>query len=314
VLDLAFAIHSELGLHCIAGKINHRLVPLSYILGSGDQVEIITSSSQVPQADWLQYCHTAKAQNRVRAVLRKDKKNIVARGEQLFNEFMKKEGVTPSNEIVTKILGYYHLDSREALYAMLANDEINISAKELKEINKSRSSLLSKILRKPFSSKKKTESAEHPKINRKEVYILRPDDAKPNYMLDTCCAPIPGDDVLGFIDDDENVIVHKVNCPTAMRLKSSFGSRLVATRWEGKADAFMATIGVDGIDRHGILEAITKVVSQDLGINIRGLNIAAKQEVFHCELSVMIDTTETVDNICAELKKIDNVKFAKRIS
>jgi len=156
-----------------------------------------------------------------------------------------------------------------------------------------------------------TESAEHPKINRKEVYILRPDDAKPNYMLDTCCAPIPGDDVLGFIDDDENVIVHKVNCPTAMRLKSSFGSRLVATRWEGKADAFMATIGVDGIDRHGILEAITKVVSQDLGINIRGLNIAAKQEVFHCELSVMIDTTETVDNICAELKKIDNVKIRK---
>ena len=316
VLDLAFAIHSELGTHCIAGKINHRLVPLSHVLESGDQVEIITSASQHPQLEWMQFCHTAKAQNRLRAILRKDRKALVTKGEQIYMDFLDKEQITPSKDIMAKVLGYHHLNTPEDFFVMLANDEVNLSASQLEDLAKRRSSLLSKILRNPFSSKKKKDSDEAPKekINRKEVYVLHPDEAKPNYKLETCCAPVPGDDVLGFVDDDENVIVHKVNCPNAMRLKSAFGSRLVATRWGGTAERFMATIGIDGIDRQGILEDIASTVSTDLGINIRGLNITAKNEVFHCELSVQIDTTETLDNICSALLKIKNVKFARRLS
>ena len=316
VLDLAFAIHTELGIHCIAGKINHRLVPISYRLDSGDQVEIITSDSQKPQPEWLQFCHTAKAQSRLRQLLRKDPSALRAHGEKLFTEFMNREGLEPTPEIVSRILAFYHLNEREELYLMLANDEVNLNATQLKELQKRRSSLLSKILRNPFASRKKAgdTSAPRPKVNRKEIYILHPDEKEPNYLLDTCCAPVPGDDVLGFVDDDENVVVHKVNCPKAMRLKSSYGPRLVATRWVGTADKFLATIAIDGIDRHGILEEITSKVSQELNINIRGLNIAARQEVFHCELTVQIDTTETVDLICRELKKIKDVKFAKRIS
>lgn len=144
--------------------------------------------------------------------------------------------------------------------------------------------------------------------------MLHPDDAEPNYRFDTCCSPIPGDDVLGFVDDDENVVLHKVSCPNAMRLKSAFGSRLVATRWGGKADKFIVTISIDGIDRHGILEEITQTVSQQLGVNIRGLNIAARQELFHCDLTVQTDSTETVEVICRELKRIKDIKFAKRTS
>ena len=119
--------------------------------------------------------------------------------------------------------------------------------------------------------------------------------------------------MLGFVDDDEHVVVHKVSCPNAMRLKSSYGSRLVATAWGGAADRFLATISVDGIDRHGILEEITSLMSQQLGVNIRGLNIAARQEVFHAEITVQIDNVETVENICRNLKEIKGVKFAKRI-
>lgn len=314
VLDLAFAIHTELGIHCIAGKINHKLVPLNYKLDSGDQVEIITSESQQPKMEWMGYCHSAKAQNRLRALLRKDQRTLTARGEELFNEALRREGVEATNELVTRLLSAYHLCTREEFYQMLANDEIDLSGAHLKDMQKSRTSLLSKMLRNPFAIKKKEEVEKRPPIDRKAVYELHPDDIKPNYKLDTCCSPVPGDDVLGFVDDDNNVMVHKLNCPTAMRLKSSFGSRLVATRWKGRAERFLATISVDGIDRHGILEEITSVLSKQLGVNIRGLNIAAKQEVFHCELTVQIDTTNTLDKICHELKKIKSVKFAKRIS
>ena len=199
---------------------------------------------------------------------------------------------------------------------MLANDEINFSAKKLKELGKNRSSLMSKILRNPFASRKSADDKEPNKepINRKEVYVLHPDEARPNYRFDVCCSPIPGDDVLGFVDDDENVVLHKVSCPNAMRLKSAYGSRLVATRWGGKAERFIVTIAIDGIDRHGILEEITQTVSQQLGVNIRGLNISAQQELFHCDLTVQTDSTDTVETICRELKKIKDVKFAKRVS
>ncbi|MDE6532822.1 MAG: RelA/SpoT family protein [Muribaculaceae bacterium] len=314
VLDLAFAIHSQLGIHCMAGKIAHKLVPLSHELGSGDQVEIITSETQTPQAEWMQYCHTAKAQNRLRAILRKDRKLLLLRGEKLFNEFLDKEAISPSNETITRILANYHLKSREDLFIMLANDEINLSAKELKEANNTRRSLMKKILRNPFSSKKKPGEVKKEKINRKEIYVLHPDEASPNYRFDTCCSPIPGDDVLGFVDDDENVILHKVSCPNAMRLKSAFGSRLVATKWGGTAENFIATISIDGIDRHGILEEISSTVSKKLQINIRGLSIAAKQEVFHCDLTVQVDNADTVEVICDALKKIKDIKFARRSS
>lgn len=314
VLDMAFAIHSEVGTHCIAGKINHKLVPLSHPLESGDQVEIITSQTQHPQNEWLDYCHSARALNRLRQVLRKDHKMLVERGERIFNEFMDREGITPTNELVTKILAAHHLNNRHDLCIMLANDEINLSAKELNELNTTRRSLMKKLLRNPFASKKKDEDVKKEPINRKEVYVLHPDADKPNYLLDTCCTPIPGDDVLGFVDDDENVVVHKVSCENAMKLKTAYGSRLVATKWGRNASKFLATISVDGIDRLGILEEITSTMSQKLGINIRGLNIAAKQEVFHCEISVQIDNVETVDRICDALKKIKGITFAKRIS
>ncbi len=246
VLDMAFAIHTQLGTHCIAGKINHKLVPISYKLDSGDQVEIITSESQTPQIEWLDFCNSAKAKNRLRAILRKNRRKALA---------SKKE------------------------------------ASEEKDVKK------------------------NPKINRKEIYVLHPDDATPNYKLDTCCKPIPGDDVLGFVNENEEVVLHKVSCPNAMRLKSAFGSRLVATKWGGVAEKFLVVISVDGIDRHGILEEITGLISSQMGLNMRGLNISTSQEVFHCEITLQVDNADTVENLCRNLyDKIEGVKFAKRIS
>lgn len=314
VLDMAFSIHTDLGSHCIAGKLNHRLVPLSHVLGSGDQVEIITSASQTPQEEWMKFCHTAKAQSRIRSLLRKNRRSLAERGRLLIAETLGREGIDPSQHIIARMVSHYGLTTPEELYIKLAQEEISLSAKELKELNKKRSSLLSKILRNPFSSSSRTETTAEPEpvqpIDRKKVFVLHPES--PNYRLDTCCSPLPGDDVLGFVDENETVVVHKVSCPAAMRLKSSFGTRLVATRWEGHADRFIADIEIDGIDRQGILGEITTLLSSDLGINIRQLNITARQELFHCDLKVQIDTAETVEHICQALRRIKGIKFAKR--
>ncbi|MDE5875195.1 MAG: TGS domain-containing protein, partial [Muribaculaceae bacterium] len=314
VLDFAFAIHSHLGMHCIAGKINHRLVPLSHKLDSGDQVEIITSDSQSPQPEWLEFCKSAKAQSRIRAVLRKDEKQLLERGKTIFHDLMEAEGITPSNEFITKVLANYQLKNRDDLYLMLANDEINLSAGQLTDLQTKRNSLWRKLLRNPFSSKKKDKEKKRAKINRKETYILHPDDKNPNYRIASCCSPIPGDDVLGFIDDDETVVVHQVSCPEAMRLKTAYGPRLVATQWGGVAEKFLAAISVDGIDRLGILEELVSTLSQRLGINIRSLNIQATHEVFHCDLTALVENAETVDEICKALLKIKGIKFAQRTS
>ena len=273
VLDMAFAIHSQLGLHCVAGKLNHKLVPLSHKLESGDQVEIITSNSSSPNPKWIDYCYTAKAKTRIRT-------------------YLKKAG----NKLI------------------VSNEEIKEKEKEKKETEQ-KNSLMKKILRNPFSSRKKEgERTPGPPIDRKKTFILYPDEKVPNYHIDTCCSPLPGDDVLGFVNEDEEVVVHKVNCEIAMRLKSAFGSRLVMTKWGGNAPKFNATISVEGIDRMGILEEITDLVSKKLKINIRSLNIRTQNEVFTSEMTVIVDTAERVDNLCESLLEIKGVKFAKRIS
>lgn len=316
VLDLAFAIHSELGIHCMAGKISHKLVPISHVLESGDQVEIITSATQQPQPEWIQYCHSAKAQNRLRAILRRDRRSLALKGKNIFLEFLEKKGLQFSQSMVSRLVSNYHLSSEEEFYLMLASDEIDLKAPELQELGRTRSSLLSKILRNPFSSKKKggKEKDRKKQINRKEVYVLRPGD-NPNYRLESCCRPVPGDDVLGFVDDDENVVVHKLNCTTAMRLKTAFGSRLVATRWEGKADSFTATLEIEGLDRLGMIGDIANSVSgEELGINIRALSITADGTVFNASITVQIDTTATLDKVIQAIGKVKGVRNVSRVS
>ena len=240
VLDLAFAIHTELGMHCIAGKINHKLVPLNHKLGSGDQVEIITSRKQTPLPEWLGFCHTAKAKTRIRRRLR----DILPDAEILKNHRKRK--------------------------------------------------------RKP--------------VNRKKTYVLKPHDKVANYKLDECCSPIPGDDVIGFVNEFEEVVVHKADCQKAMQLKSSFGPRLVATRWGSVSNRFEARISLEGIDRIGMLEDIASTLYRKLAVDVRSLNISALNEVFSCELRLKVDSTATLNHIIDTLKGIKGIKIAQRIS
>lgn len=324
VLDVAFYLHSELGTHCIAGKVNHKLVPLSHKLQSGDQVEVLTSHSQQPQPEWINYLATAKGKTRLRAALRKDRRAVIERGEKDFNDFMQKHNVTVTNVVMTKIVSDEHVQNKDELFFKIGNNEIALSDSMLNSVKPSASSsgnsLLSKILRNPFSSKNKNSKetsvipVDADKIDKKKTYILKTQNGESNYIIAPCCHPIPGDDVLGYIDDDNHVIVHKLNCPNAMRLKSSFGGRLLSTKWDTHTEKFLAAVHIEGIDRMGILQELIHIISTNLLINIRRLNIAANEGVFSCELTVLVEDTKVVTSLCKQIKKVNGVKSAARIN
>ena len=317
-LDLAFTLHSDLGFHCIAAKVNHRLVPLSQKLQSGDQVEILTSKSQTPKEEWLNLVTTAKARSRLMTALRKDRRKIIANGETQFKEYLTNNHLDYSNELVTKIVSALGLQNREDLFFKIGNEEITPN-ENIKKIIKGKSvNPFMRYLKLSFGNNSKNEPAktqqpQHPTIDRKQTYILRDVNGVKNYKVADCCCPIPGDDVLGYVEDDETVVVHKRECPVAMRLKSSFGPRLVSTQWEAsKSLSFPAKIEIQGIDRMGILNEITRVISNELMLDMRGLTIQANEGVFDGTVNIMVHDTQVVESLCNKLRKIKGVQKAAR--
>ena len=318
-LDLAFTLHSDLGFHCIAAKVNHRLVPLNQKLHSGDQVEILTSKSQTPKEEWLNFITTAKARSRLTASLRKDRRKIIAKGEKILKDFFESNHIEYNNDVVTKILSNLGIRHRDDLFYKIGNDEITPN-ENIKKIIKGKSqNPFMRYLKLSFGSN--NGKNEQPKpvtpqqltIDRKQTYILRDENGVKNYKVADCCCPIPGDDVLGYVEDDETVVVHKRECPVAMRLKSSFGPRLVSTQWEASESlSFPAKIEIQGIDRIGILNEITRVISNELIIDMRGLTIKANEGVFTGTVNIMVHDTRIVESLCNKLRKIKGVQKVAR--
>ncbi|MDE5988617.1 MAG: RelA/SpoT family protein [Duncaniella sp.] len=328
VLDVAFSLHSELGMHCIAGKVNHKLVPLSQKLNSGDQVEVLTSQSQQPKEEWMNFLVSAKAKTRLRKELRKVQQPYIEKGKKIFEDFLVQNDIILNNSVMTKILGIYHVQSREELFLKLGNGEISID--DYLNVNTSRGarSLVSRLFRLGFGGDKKADRArrllasvevaekepsDKTKINTKETYVLKFNDKERNFDFADCCRPIPGDEVMGFINDDGTVEVHALTCPRAQVLKASYGPRIVATRWDKVAGHFLANIRIEGIDRHGILQELTGMISTALNIDIRRLNIEAEKEVFNCDLGVLVSDTRAVEELCRRVLKIQGVRKADRV-
>ena len=318
-LDLAFTLHSDLGFHCIAAKVNHRLVPLNQKLHSGDQVEILTSKSQTPKEEWLNFITTAKARSRLTASLRKDRRKIIAKGEKILKDFFESSHIEYNNDVVTKILSNLGIRHRDDLFYKIGNDEITPN-ENIKKIIKGKSqNPFMRYLKLSFGSNNGKNEQSKPvtpqqlTIDRKQTYILRDENGVKNYKVADCCCPIPGDDVLGYVEDDETVVVHKRECPVAMRLKSSFGPRLVSTQWEASESlSFPAKIEIQGIDRIGILNEITRVISNELIIDMRGLTIKANEGVFTGTVNIMVHDTRVVESLCNKLRKIKGVQKVAR--
>lgn len=327
-LDFAYEIHTNVGDRCIGAKVNHQLVPLSYKLNSGDQVEILTSRSQSPHQEWLNFVTTAKAKTKIESALKKQKKEKVKEGEQILDEIFKKAGIdNNATSILDKIRTYYDYPKKEDFYFAIAEKQVEVSPESLKKILKGKSSnYIVKFMKQALNvvgsgSKENDENktAEIPltdagKIDRKKIYILEEESFQKNYIAVPCCNPIPGDDVLGFIRNDKRLEVHKRSCPVALTLKTRFGDRIVACEWAGhKAFSFPANIKVKGIDRIGILSEIAQIIANDLSVNVRKLNINSGDGFFEGTIEVAIHDVDDINTLISRLQKIKGVKNVKRM-
>ena len=315
ILDLAFTLHTDLGTHCIAGKVNHKLRPLSYKLASGDQVEILTSNTQTPREDWEKFVVTAKGKSRLHQALRHQRRLTIEEGEKRFMEFLAENNIEFSNEVLSQAISWHNAGNKEELFHMIGNDEVTLNEDMITK--KSQGSRFNWWRRNPFKGKEnpkpETQEAEAP-IDTKAVYHLVTRDGKSNYTIASCCHPIPGDTTVGFLTKSNTVVVHKMDCPTLARLKASQGSRLLQTQWEDHGDSFEATIHIEGIDQKGILQSIVSIISTNMSINMKHMNVTSDQGVFNCDLKVLVSDASVVTSLCREIKKVKGVNDATRMS
>ena len=326
-LDFAYALHSDVGNKCIGAKVNHKLVPLSHKLSSGDQVEVLTSRSQTPQAEWLNFVTTARARTKITAVVRRIRKETIKGGEAKVLAACQKSGVEPSAQNLDKLAMYYGFSKRDDLYYSVEKGDVVLPENIRKVFKKDDKSGLFKYVKQalrratkyskstPEEAVNETQTKEKPVYDKKKPYILKEEAFERNYVIAECCKPIPGDESLGFINDDGNVVVHKRSCPIAMRLKSSFGERILNTVWSShQLSSFEATLEVKGIDSLGVLNEITKIISEEFNVYIIRLLIEAKDGVFEGRIKLKVHDVEDIQKLCVRLSKIENIKSVSRIA
>ena len=318
-LDFAFSLHTDIGSHCIGAKVNHKLVPLSHKLQSGDQVEILTSKSQRVQPQWEVFATTARARAKIAAILRKERKANQKIGEELLSEFLKKEEIRPEEAVVEKLRKLHNFKNEEELLAAIGSKAIILGETDKNELREKQTSNWKKYLTFSFgnSNKEKTEEKEpqeKEKINPKEILRLTEESLQKKYIMAECCHPIPGDDVLGYVDENDRIIIHKRQCPVAAKLKSSYGNRILATEWDTHKElSFLVYIYLRGIDSMGLLNEVTQVISRQLNVNIRKLAIETNDGIFEGKIQLWVHDVEDVKTICNNLKKIQNIKQVNRV-
>ena len=318
-LDFAFSLHTDIGSHCIGAKVNHKLVPLSHKLQSGDQVEILTSKSQRVQPQWEVFATTARARAKIAAILRKERKANQKIGEELLSEFLKKEEIRPEEAVVEKLRKLHNFKNEEELLAAIGSKAIILGEADKNELREKQTSNWKKYLTFSFgnSNKEKTEEKEpqeKEKINPKEILRLTEESLQKKYIMAECCHPIPGDDVLGYVDENDRIIIHKRQCPVAAKLKSSYGNRILATEWDTHKElSFLVYIDLRGIDSMGLLNEVTQVISRQLNVNIRKLAIETNDGIFEGKIQLWVHDVEDVKTICNNLKKIQNIKQVNRV-
>lgn len=324
-LDFAFSLHTDIGRHCIGAKVNHKLVPLSHKLDSGDQVEIITSKSQRVQPQWLVFATTAKARSKISGILKKEQRGFQKKGEIMLNEFLLQEGIRPETLNYDKLLGLHNVRTKEELLTAIGNKIIVLGDMDRNVLRgKQNANNWKKYLTFSFGNKdgkhQKEESEDvqegksRGKIDKKKVLKITEDAIRRDYIIATCCNPIPGDDVLGYLNEKGKVIIHKRQCPIAVKLKSNYGDHIIATQWDiHKSLSFLVDLSLHGIDSVGLLNEITQVISRQLNVNIRKVNIETNDGLFEGRIQLYVHDVDDVNQVIAKLKKISNLKSVTRV-
>ncbi len=311
-LDFAFSIHSAIGVKTIGAKVNHKLVPISHKLLSGDQVEIITSNKQKASEDWLGFVVTSKAKGRIRDALREEKRKVADEGKYTLQRKLEGAGVSFSQHNIDELVQWYKLTSNLDLFYQIAVK--NIDLKDLKDF---------KILGDKIEAPKPLKIvSEKPEYNPNqatgtkkdaELIIFGESSDKIVYNLANCCKPIPGDDVFGFVTTGKGLTIHRTNCPNAAKLLASYGHRVVKTKWaKNKEISFLTGVKIVGMDDVGVVNKITTLISGDLKINIAALTIEAKEGLFEGNIKLYVHDKEELDNLVQSLQNMTGIESVER--
>ena len=309
-LDFAFEIHSDLGSKCIGAKVNHKLVPLSHKLRSGDQVEILTSNKQSPKEDWLSYVVTAKAKSKIKGLLKEEKKKLAEVGKEILMKKFRHLKVEFNHENINEMLGYYKIPSSMELYYRIAKEILDVE--DLKEFIHEKGTIKAK-------TQHRTDANSLEKIVKdirgsSDMLVLGENLDKIDYKLSTCCNPIPGDDVFGFITINEGIKIHRTNCPNAIQLMSNFAYRIVKAKWTNQQQiAFLVGIKMTGIDEVGLVNKISKVISSELKVNMRSISIDSNDGIFEGTIMLFVHDTHHLDKLIQKLKEINGILTVNRI-
>jgi guanosine-3',5'-bis(diphosphate) 3'-pyrophosphohydrolase len=310
-LDFAFEIHTDVGAKCIGAKVNHKLVPLSYKLQNGDQVEIITSGKQSPKEDWLNIVVTAKAKSKIKSSLKEEKRKIAESGKETLERKLKSLKITYNTDNLNKLSYFFKLSSTQELFVAVANGKIEL--KDLKDYLASE---------KEIENRGQAERNEHQQIEsmlsrikgpESDTLLIGEDLQKIDYTLAACCNPIPGDDVFGFVTVNEGIKIHRTNCPNAAQLMANYGYRVIKAKWNKQQElTFLTGLHIIGIDDVGLINNITKVISNDFKVNMRSITVDTDNGIFDGSIMIFVNDKDHLDKLIENLLMVKGVTGVTR--
>lgn len=310
-LDFAFDIHTEIGSHCLGAKVNQKLVPLSYVLNNGDQVEILTSSKQKPSEDWLRFVVSSKARAKIKEFLREDKKRVIAEGKEIVARKLKHMRIELDHITTNKLRAYFNAKTVAEFFYKVGKGYIDIH-----ELKKFRDQQLAKLQEKQEEiSDAKTFEKEVKKMRGvdSDMLLIGEDMDKIDYILAKCCNPIPGDDVFGFVTVNEGIKIHRTSCPNAVELMSNYGYRIIKAKWTSQKEiAFLAGLRITGTDRVGLVNDLTKIISNELKVNMRSITIDTNDGIFEGNIMLFVHDTRHLEILMKKLSKVPGIVSVTR--
>jgi GTP diphosphokinase / guanosine-3',5'-bis(diphosphate) 3'-diphosphatase len=312
-LDFAFEIHSQIGSKCIGAKINNKLVPITHVLKNGDQVEILTSSKQKPSEDWLRFVVSSKAKGYIKDSLKEEKKHAALEGKEIIGRKLKQQKMSPTQEVLEQMREYFNAKTHFDLYYKVGRGIV--STADIKRFTefKPTSPLRAKPTG-PVTDAKVIEKEISKLKNRYEDMLLIGEDMDVvDYKLAKCCTPIPGDEVFGFVTVNEGIKIHRANCPNAAELLANHGNRVVKAKWTSQHEvAFLTGLKIRGTDRVGLINGVTRVISEELKVNMSSMSISTEAGIFDGEIMLYVNDTRHLEHLISKLEQVEGVVKVSR--
>jgi GTP pyrophosphokinase len=314
-LDFAFSIHSEIGVKTRGTKVNGKLVPLNHVLNSGDQVEIITSPNQKPTSQWLDYVTTSRAKNKIKNVLNENTKKIAEEGKEVLERKLRHLKITLNEQTLNELVNYFKLHTSLDLFYRAGIGAIE--NQQLKDFAAQKSNTLVNFFKKtikrtPTSSSEQVQKNE---LNKKfDMLVFGVEQNKLDYKLSSCCNPIPGDEVFGFITINEGIKVHKKDCPNSISLQSNYAYRIIQAKWiDSSQEEFKAVLKITGMDTLGLTNELTKVISNQMNVNIQSISLSSEAGIFNGQVTVVVQNNTILKKLIDNIRKVDGIDKITRV-